>query len=80
MFGEALGLLIFLLAGTFLSGFPSPLFIDCTVNSHIPPPGLFSPRVFLGRPAHILINMAVPTRQSKKGHIIFPNPRFHCKC
>ena len=54
MFGKALGLLIFLLAVTFLPGFlASPLFLDYTVNSCIPPPGLFSPPVFLGRPAHI---------------------------
>ena len=57
MFDEALDLLIFLLAPTIPPGFPaSPLFVvflDCTVDSHIPPPGLFSPLVFLGRPAHI---------------------------
>ena len=54
MFGEVLGLLIFLLTATFLPGFPaSPLYIDCTVNSCIPPPRLFSPPLFLGRPAHI---------------------------
>ena len=55
LFGEALGLLIFLLAVTFLPGFPaSPLFLDCTVDRCIPPPGVFSPLVFLGRPAHII--------------------------
>ena len=54
MFGEAFGLLIFLLDTTFLPGFPaSLLFIDCTIDSHIPPPDFFSPPVFLGRPTHI---------------------------
>ena len=53
-FGEALGFLIFLLAATFLLYFPaSLLFLDCTVNSRIPPPGFFSPPMCLGRPAHI---------------------------
>ena len=54
MFGDALHLLKLLYAATFLPGFPaSPLFLDCVVDSRIPPPGLFLPPVFLGRPAHI---------------------------
>ena len=54
MFGEALGLLIFLLASTILEDFPaSLLFLDWTVDSSIPSPGLFVPLVFLGRPTHI---------------------------
>ena len=54
MFGEPLGIKIFLLAATILPGFAaSPLFPDYTVNSHIPPPGLFLPPVIVSRPAHI---------------------------
>ena len=88
MFGEVLGLLIFLFATTILPGFPASLiFLGCTIDSCVPPPGLgavfvlwpkfdltrlysclildlslsfvkqhttpclFSPPVFLGRPA-----------------------------
>ena len=55
MFGEALSLLIILLAATNLSYFPAtPLFLECTVNSRIPPPGLFSPPEFFGRPEDII--------------------------
>ena len=37
MSDKSLSLLIFLLAATILPGFPtSPLFLDCTVNCHIP--------------------------------------------
>ena len=58
MFGEVLGLLIFILAATFLPGFPaSPFLLDCTVDSCIPPLGLFSPLVFLGGSAHILSSL-----------------------
>ena len=55
MFGEAIGFLLFLLAATIFPGFPtSLLYLDCPVDSRIPPPGLFSPPVFLGaRPTHI---------------------------
>ena len=54
MFGKALGILIFLLAATILPGFPaSLLLLDCTLDNHIPTPGLFSPPVFLGRPPFI---------------------------
>ena len=54
MFGDVLGLLVFLLAATFLLCFlASLLFRACTVNSLIPPTGLLLPLVFLGRHAHI---------------------------
>ena len=56
MFGEALCPVVFLLAATFHPGFPtSPLFLDCIVDSCIPPSGLFWPPVFRDRPAHIFI-------------------------
>ena len=54
MFDETLDLLIFLLAATVLPGFTAtPLFFYCIVDNRIPPPGLFSPHVFLNQPLHI---------------------------
>ena len=53
MFDNTLGILIFLLAATFIPGFPVfMLLLYCTVYCCVPPPGLSSPLVFLSEAAH----------------------------